>query len=68
MRPTFGPGAGQKARELCVRLIQARSGCPAAGVLPPDSAGPYEETTAAPTPLRRLGTGSLGCWAWIEQI
>ena len=36
-----------EARELCARIIQARSGCPATGVLPPDISGLCEEIVAA---------------------
>ena len=37
----------REARELCARIIQAWSGCPATGVLPPDIAGLCEEVVAA---------------------
>lgn len=37
----------REARELCARITQARSGCPATGVLPPDIAGLCEEMVAA---------------------
>ncbi len=37
----------REARELCARIIQAGSGCPATGVLPPDIAVLCEEMVAA---------------------
>lgn len=37
----------REARELCARIIQARSGYPATGVLPPDIASLCEEMVAA---------------------
>ena len=48
---------GEEALTLAEALVQARSGCPATGVQPPNIAGLCEETALARSPLRRLEIG-----------
>jgi len=66
MRSMSERGPGEEALTLAEALVQARSGCPATGVLPPDIAGLCEERAPARSPLRRREMGLLGFRASIE--